>query len=98
MAAIVDQHPHTEAVGTSPMPPAILDVHDVTVAYHRKPVLWNVDLTIRRPRLIGGVVGCGDRHDPGVALAPAPAKGVKRLVDLIAIPLTIAIILENAKM
>jgi len=34
----------------------ILDVHDVTVAYHRKPVLWNVDLTIREPRLIG-IVG-----------------------------------------
>ena len=33
--------------------PAILDVHDVTVAYHRKPVLWDVDLVIREPRLIG---------------------------------------------
>jgi len=31
----------------------ILDVHDVTVAYHRKPVLWNVDLTIHEPALIG---------------------------------------------
>lgn len=35
---------------------AILDVHDVTVAYHRKPVLWDVDLTLREPRLVG-VVG-----------------------------------------
>jgi manganese/zinc/iron transport system ATP- binding protein len=34
-------------------PPPILDVHDVTVAYHRKPVLWNVDLTLREPRLVG---------------------------------------------
>lgn len=31
----------------------ILDVHDVTVAYHRKPVLWNIDLVIHEPRLIG---------------------------------------------
>lgn len=34
----------------------VLDVHDVTVAYHHKPVLWNVDLTIQEPRLIG-IVG-----------------------------------------
>jgi manganese/zinc/iron transport system ATP- binding protein len=33
-----------------------LDVHDVTVAYHRKPVLWDVDLTIPTPRLVG-IVG-----------------------------------------
>lgn len=31
----------------------ILDVHDVTVAYHRKPVLWDIDLTLREPRLVG---------------------------------------------
>ncbi|HVJ81619.1 MAG TPA: metal ABC transporter ATP-binding protein [Planctomycetia bacterium] len=36
--------------------PPILHVHDVTVAYQRKPVLWNVDLMIREPRLVG-VVG-----------------------------------------
>ncbi len=34
----------------------ILDVHDVTVAYHRKPVLWDVDLTITEPCLLG-IVG-----------------------------------------
>jgi manganese/zinc/iron transport system ATP- binding protein len=34
----------------------ILDVHDVTVAYHQKPVLWDVDLTLEEPRLVG-VVG-----------------------------------------
>ncbi len=32
------------------MPP-LLDIHDVTVAYHRRPVLWDVDLTIREPQL-----------------------------------------------
>src|SRR5262245_17528479 len=31
----------------------ILDVHDVTVAYHRKPVLWNVDVTLYEPQLVG---------------------------------------------
>ncbi len=31
----------------------ILDVHDVTVAYQRKPVLWDIDLTLTEPRLVG---------------------------------------------
>src|SRR5262245_946998 len=30
---------------------SILDIHDVTVAYHRRPVLWDVDLTIEEPQL-----------------------------------------------
>jgi manganese/zinc/iron transport system ATP- binding protein len=34
----------------------MLDIHDVTVAYQRKPVLWNVDFTLREPHLVG-VVG-----------------------------------------
>ncbi len=34
----------------------ILDIHDVTVAYHRRPVLWDVDLTLHQPSLVG-VVG-----------------------------------------
>ena len=36
--------------------PSVLDVHDVTVAYHRKPVLWDVDLVVREPRIVG-IVG-----------------------------------------
>ncbi len=35
---------------------SILDIHDVTVAYHRKPVLWDVDLILTEPRLVA-VVG-----------------------------------------
>ena len=31
----------------------VLDVHDVTVAYRRKPVLWDIDLAIERPSLVG---------------------------------------------
>jgi manganese/zinc/iron transport system ATP- binding protein len=36
--------------------PPILDVHDVTVAYHRRPVLWNIDWTLHEPALVG-IVG-----------------------------------------
>jgi manganese/zinc/iron transport system ATP- binding protein len=35
---------------------APLSIHDLTVAYHRKPVLWDVDLTVPEGRLVG-VVG-----------------------------------------
>jgi len=30
-----------------------IEVHDMTVAYHKKPVLWDVDLTVPEGRLIG---------------------------------------------
>jgi manganese/zinc/iron transport system ATP- binding protein len=30
-----------------------LEVHDLTVSYHRKPVLWNVDLAVPPGRLVG---------------------------------------------
>ena len=35
---------------------ALLDIHDVTVAYHRRPVLWDVDLTLKQPQL-AAIVG-----------------------------------------
>ncbi|MEM9185546.1 MAG: metal ABC transporter ATP-binding protein, partial [Planctomycetota bacterium] len=38
------------------MPPPALEVHDLTVAYRRKPVLWNVDFTIPEGQLVG-IVG-----------------------------------------
>jgi manganese/zinc/iron transport system ATP- binding protein len=37
------------------MPP-LLDIHDVTVAYHRRPVIWDVDLTLQQPQL-AAIVG-----------------------------------------
>src|SRR5688572_33222840 len=40
----------------TPSPAPILEVHDVTVAYHRKPVLWDIDLTLTEPALVG-VIG-----------------------------------------
>jgi manganese/zinc/iron transport system ATP- binding protein len=38
---------------TSPPP---LEVHDLTVAYHKKPVLWGVDLVVPAGKLVG-IVG-----------------------------------------
>jgi manganese/zinc/iron transport system ATP- binding protein len=38
--------------GTAPAVPA-LEVHDLTVSYHRKPVLWNVDLAVPQGKLVG---------------------------------------------
>lgn len=40
----------------APTPPAPLEIHDLTVAYHRKPVLWGIDLTVPAGNLIG-IVG-----------------------------------------
>jgi manganese/zinc/iron transport system ATP- binding protein len=33
-----------------------LEIHDLTVAYHRKPVLWGIDLVVPAGRLVG-IVG-----------------------------------------
>jgi manganese/zinc/iron transport system ATP- binding protein len=33
-----------------------LEIHDMTVAYHRKPVLWDIDLVVPEGKLVG-VVG-----------------------------------------
>lgn len=33
-----------------------IEIHDVTVAYHRKPVLWDIDLTVPEGKLVG-IVG-----------------------------------------
>jgi len=48
--------PKAIAPETKPVAPPPLEVHDMTVAYHRKPVLWDVDLTVPEGRLIA-VVG-----------------------------------------
>lgn len=46
---------------TEDNPNAILDIHDMTVAYDRRPVLWNIDLTLNEPGLtaIVGPNGAG---------------------------------------
>ncbi len=35
---------------------AVLDIHDMTVAYNRKPVLWDIDLVLSQPQL-AAVIG-----------------------------------------
>src|SRR5215213_8804680 len=42
----------TPAAASAPALPA-LEVHDLTVSYHRKPVLWNVDLAVPQGKLVG---------------------------------------------
>ncbi|MGH7214151.1 MAG: metal ABC transporter ATP-binding protein [Tepidisphaeraceae bacterium] len=44
------------ATGPSPLSESAtpaLEVHDLTVSYHRKPVLWNVDLAVPPGKLVG---------------------------------------------
>jgi manganese/zinc/iron transport system ATP- binding protein len=35
------------------VPNPIIEVHDLTVSYHRKPVLWGIDLTLPQGALVG---------------------------------------------
>jgi manganese/zinc/iron transport system ATP- binding protein len=35
------------------LPPSPLSVRDLTVAYHRKPVIWDIDLSIPAGKLVG---------------------------------------------
>lgn len=64
------------AVGARSNPP-ILDVHDVTVAYHQRPVLWDIDLTIDAPQLIGiiGPNGAGKSTLVKAILGLVPLAG-----------------------
>jgi manganese/zinc/iron transport system ATP- binding protein len=43
-------------LGSEHSPSAAVSVHDLTVAYHRKPVLWDVDLDIPSGKLVA-IVG-----------------------------------------
>jgi manganese/zinc/iron transport system ATP- binding protein len=62
-------------------PPAagkpLLEFHDVTVAYGRRPVLWNVDLSIDAPCLFGviGPNGAGKSTLLKAALGLVPLAG-----------------------
>jgi len=55
----------------------LLEFHDVSVAYGRRPVLWNVDLTIDRPCLFGiiGPNGAGKSTLLKAALGLVPVVG-----------------------
>ena len=60
-----------------PLGEPILEFHDVTVAYGRRPVLWNVDLTIDEPGLFGiiGPNGAGKSTLLKAALGLIPLAG-----------------------
>lgn len=61
---------------------AILEVHDVTVAYHHRPVLWDVDWEIAEPSLVGiiGPNGAGKSTMMKAILGLVPlASGYVRL-------------------
>ena len=47
---------HSRATGLEHSPDAPLSIHDMTVAYHRRPVLWDVDLDVPEGKLVG-IVG-----------------------------------------
>lgn len=53
---LISAKPDEETNASSSTAVPILDIHDLTVAYHNKPVLWDVDATIQKPSLIG-IVG-----------------------------------------
>lgn len=59
----------------------LVDVHDLTVAYHRKPVLWDVDWTLQEPSLVGviGPNGAGKSTliKAILGLVPAASGAVK---------------------
>jgi manganese/zinc/iron transport system ATP- binding protein len=63
-------------VTVSRLPP-IVEFHDVTVAYGRRPVLWNVDLAIDEPCLFGviGPNGAGKSTLLKAALGLVPVVG-----------------------
>jgi len=59
------------------MHPALLEFHDVTVAYGRRPVLWNVDLAVGDACLFGivGPNGAGKSTLLKAALGLVPLAG-----------------------
>ena len=59
------------------VPPPLVEFHDLTVAYGRRPVLWNVDLTIGEPCLFGviGPNGAGKSTLLKAALGLVPVLG-----------------------
>ena len=64
----------TSSMNSSPSAPA-LHIHDVTVAYHDRPVLWDVDVELRGAKLVGvvGPNGAGKSTLLKAALGLVPA-------------------------
>ncbi len=70
-------HPPLPEPIQPPIGKPILEFHDVTVAYGRRPVLWNIDLTIDEPCLFGiiGPNGAGKSSLLKAALGLVPLAG-----------------------
>jgi manganese/zinc/iron transport system ATP- binding protein len=69
-----------EGAGSTPAPP--LEVHDLTVAYHRRPVLWDIDFAVPEGVLVGivGPNGAGKSTLIKAALGMVPlASGWVRI-------------------
>jgi manganese/zinc/iron transport system ATP- binding protein len=62
---------------TSPASPPLVEFHDVTVAYGRRPVVWHVDLAVETPCLFGiiGPNGAGKSTLLKAALGLVPVVG-----------------------
>jgi manganese/zinc/iron transport system ATP- binding protein len=62
----------------------VVEFHDLTVSYHKKPVLWNIDMTLPRGALIGiiGPNGAGKSTLIKAAMGLLPlASGYVRIFD-----------------
>jgi manganese/zinc/iron transport system ATP- binding protein len=51
--ATVATNPAVSPATDAPVAPPALEIHDMTVAYHRKPVLWDIDLVVPEGKLVG---------------------------------------------
>jgi manganese/zinc/iron transport system ATP- binding protein len=62
---------------TTPASPPLVEFHDVTVAYGRRPVVWHVDLAVDAPCLFGiiGPNGAGKSTLLKAALGLVPVVG-----------------------
>ena len=64
---------------------APLEIHDLTVSYHKRPVLWGVDLEVPAGRLVGvvGPNGAGKSTliKAAMGLLPVDSGWVKVFVD-----------------
>src|SRR6185295_17976482 len=63
-----------------------LEIHDMTVAYHRKPVLWDIDLVVPEGKLVGivGPNGAGKTTLIKAALGLVPLASGK--VEIYGLP------------
>jgi manganese/zinc/iron transport system ATP- binding protein len=48
--------PRMDTADSTASDPVPLEIHDLTVAYHKKPVLWGIDLAVPKGQLVG-IVG-----------------------------------------